>query len=375
MNSLARLHELATKSQRQVEEVKRRTAQAGGAAMVGAGGVAAYRALNPSVGITYGKTNAYRGHLSHAENVKKILDSAGVKSSMHNSDVRGWLGSQRHSAMVNTGFGPNIAGAEKIGFKADYSSAKDSVLPVMPEKQTKPLKTGKRTMGVYGGGGGVDISTKIPHLAKVHGDFDAIHLYAGPKAKDVKPGYAGGGYDEAMAAVEKLRAKDPAAASKFRVHGPMKQKAILNATRAHSINVGNAGASTMHEIIASQKPGMIWQAGKYPSKHYRVNEDLAHSRGARVARGADDLARNEDALHHIRHIMRDKAHAEGRQREVAETMMKEGAESRAKFVNSVKGALKRSRVRNAVAAAGLGLGGGGLIAAASMRDSKKKKKS
>ena len=374
MNHFKRLYELASLSQRQVDRRDMLSDASGvaGAGMVGAGGVAAYRAINPSVGITYGKTNAYRGHLSHAEDVKKILDTAGIKSSMHNADARGFYGSQKHSVMINTGFGPTIIGANKVKFKPDYTSATDSVLPVMPASMGKPIKAGKRTVGVYGGGGGVDVGPKVPHLAKVHGDFDAIHLYAGPKSKDVKPGYAGGGFEEAEAAVAKLAKTDPVAASKFKVHGVMNRKAIKNAIRAHSVNVGNAGAGTMHEIASSPKPGILWQSGAYASNHFKDNEALAHRYGARVARGANDIARNDDAVAHLKHIIRDKQHAVNRQKDVAHGMMRDGAKSRSEFVDTVKGALKKGRNRNIAAAAVLG-GGGLLLGANAIRNRNQRK--
>jgi hypothetical protein len=375
MNYLMRLHELASRSQRQVDrqEVLSNASGVAGAGLVGAGGVAAYRAINPTVGITYGKTNAYRGHLSHAEDVKKILDGAGVKSSMHNANTRGFFGSQRHAVMVNTGFGPNVVGASRVKFKPDYTAVTDSVLPVMPDAMSKPIKSRKRTAGVYGGGGGVDVGAKVPHLAKAHEDFDAIHLYAGPKSKNIKPGYAGGGYEEAQAAVAELAKTNPAAAAKFKVHSSMSRKAIKNAVRAHSVNIGNAGAGTMHEVAASPKPGVIWQASPYASNHFKVNEALAHRYGMRVARGANDIARNEDAVAHLRHIARDSTRAVERQKESAEQMIRDGAKSRSAFVDDVKSALNKSRRRNVMAAAGLG-GVGLLLGANAIRSRNSKTK-
>jgi len=374
MNFLLRLHELASRSQRQVERRDALNTASGvaGAGLVGAGGVAAYRAINPSVAITYGKTNAYRGHLSHAEDVKKIFDGEGIKSTVRNGDARGFWGSQKHAVMVNTGFGPHVIGAPSVKFKPDYTAVTDSVLPVMPNAMSKPIKARKKTVGVYGGGGGVDVGNKVPHLAKLHEDFDAIHLYAGPKG--VKPGYAGGGFEEARAAVDELAKTNPSAAAKFKIHGAMSRKAIKNAVRAHAVNIGNSGAGTMHEVAASSRPGVIWQSGDHPSNHFKVNEGMAHRQGMRVARGGTQQARNEDAVAHLRHILRDPSHAVERQKEVAEGMIREGAKARSAFVDEVKSALKKSRGRNAIAAAGLG--GVGLLLGANAirsRNSKEKK--
>jgi hypothetical protein len=367
MNLLLRLHELAARSQREVDRRDALNTASGvaGAGLVGAGGVAAYRAINPSVAITYGNTNAYRGHLSHAEDVKKILDGEGIKSTMRNADARGFWGAQKGAVEVNTGYGPNVIGGGRVKFKQDYTAVTDSVLPVMATAMSKPIKARKKTVGVYGGGGGVDVGNKVPHLAKVHEDFDAIHLYAGPK-DGKKIGYAGGGFEEARAAVAELAKTNPGAAAKFKIHGAMSRKAIKNAVRSHAVNVGNSGAGTLHEVAASPRPSVIWQSGAHPSPHFGINEGMVHRRGMRVARGASSIERNEDAVAHLRHILRDPAHAVERQKEVAEGMIRDGAKSRSGFVDEVKSALKRSRGRNTIAAAGLG-GVGLLLGANALR--------
>lgn len=374
MNFLLRLHELAARSQRQVEQRDALNTASGvaGAGLVGAGGVAAYRAINPSVAITYGNTNAYRGHLSHAEDVKKIFDGEGIKSTMRNADARGFWGAQKGAVEVNTGYGPNVIGAPSVKFKHDYTAVTDSVLPVMPNTMSNPIKARKKTVGVYGGGGGVDVGNKVPHLAKLHEDFDAIHLYAGPKSAE-KIGYAGGGFEEARAAVAELAKTNPSAAAKFKIHGAMSRRAIKNAVRAHSVNVGNSGAGTLHEVAASSRPSVIWQSGAHPSPHFKINEEMVHRRGMRVARGATPQARNDDAVAHLRHILRDSEHAVGRQKEVAEGMIRDGAKSRSAFVDEVKSALKKSRGRNVMAAAGLG-GVGLLLGANAIRSNNSKKK-
>lgn len=347
------------KGGRIIQDVAGAGVLAGGLAV---GGTAAHRAIDPTVGIVYGKNNAYRGHLSHAEGVQKLLKGAGIKSEMHNSDGAGFLNQQKHSVEVNTGFGSPVIGSERVKFRADYGGAKDKALPVVPSEVGPATTAGKRTIGVYGGGGGVNIAAKIPHLAQVHHGYHAIHLYAGPKGE--KPGYAGGGYEEAQAAVDELRKTNPEAAAKFKVHGSMPRTAIANAISSHSVNIGNAGASTMHEIATSKNPSLIWQSGVYPGAgHFQNNEAWAAKQGTRVAGGVAEL-RDEDALKHLREIEADHAKATARQTTVAERIVKSGEAERGAFVTQTKDAIRRSVKSNkkiAAIGAGAAVIGSGLL--------------
>jgi hypothetical protein len=341
------------------------TLKGAGVALVAVTALPIYRAANPTVGITYGKTNAYRGHMSHAEDVQKILSDHGIKSSQHNNagNIASAISQQRHSVEVNTGYGLPVAGAVKVKYRPDYLTIEDKALPVVPAEMAAARPTGRRTIGVYGGGGGVNIAEKLPHLAGVAKDVDAIHIYAGPSQKVSGPGYAGGGHEEASKAVETLRKTHPEVASKIRVHGLMNRKAIKNAVRSHTVNVGNSGANTMHEIATAGRPGVIWQAGEYPnSPHFKVNEDWARRRGVNVATGKTAAERSDSAIRQIRDILGNERQAIAAHQKAATALIEEGKVSRAAFVSEVKDALRKSRKRNIIAAAGLGLAGTGLIA-------------
>ena len=370
--SKVRLRELARRGERDIGgDVARGAGTLGGVGLLGAGGVAAARAINPYVAMTHGyKKNEYSGHLSASRKAKDVLEKGGVKVKMAGSEdgfmggVRGVFG----SVEGRSGYGMQVPFAKHINSHPDVFDKSHDIPVGMPSKVTSAIgRNTKKTIGVYGGSVGVDVADKIPGLAKMAKDVDAIHLYAG--APQPKAAYIPGGLDRTTAALEKLRETDPEAAKKFKIHSTMNPKAYKNAMRAHTINISNTSGNTLQEIATTDRPFVVWNQhadhGKIP--HFKGNREWYESRGANVVQGDDELARSNDAAARLKEIISKRG-----KNETAGKLAEESAKRQAAFVGEAKSFLKKSRIRNSIAAAGLGLGGAGLIAATHWRNRKKK---
>ena len=368
--SKVRLRELARRSEDNVSgDIARAAGTLGGSALIGVGGVAAARAINPYVAMTHGyKKNEYAGHLSASRKAKDILEKNGVKVKMAGSE-EGFMGGVRGvfgSVEGRSGYGMQVPFAKHINSHPDVFDKTQDIPVGMPSKVTPAVgRNTKKTIGVYGGAVGVDVADKIPGLAKVAKDVDAIHLYAG--SPQPKVAYIPGGLDRTTAALEKLRQTDPEAAKKFKIHSTMNPKAYKNAMRAHTINISNTSGNTLQEIATTDRPFVVWNQhpdhGKIP--HFKGNREWYESRGANVVQGEDELARSNDAAARLKEIIAKKSN-----NETAGRLAKESAKRQAAFVGEAKSLLKKSRIKNSIAAAGLGLAGAGLIAATHRRKEK-----
>jgi hypothetical protein len=349
----------------QKKDSKINNVAAGGAVLGGAAYAASARGPI-KVGISYNYDGNTRGHLSQAEDLERIIRRADPKIDVkkyqalapsydfdrkkiaygfgNRDNIRSPFG---RDVMINAGF-VNVKTPlkPKVRWTPDYlSPGTDKAKPVMPTKVAsvgrKPRKT---TIGIYGGGSGLDIKEKIQALVKnpsVLSNVDSIHAYGGSRKADI----------DAV-----LKAVSPELRAKFRVHGGMSRKAIQNATKVHAVNIGNPGLSTMHEIGVSDRPGMIWQAGPrqnygVPAPHFAKNEQWISSRGVQTAATADE------GVAKLKAILSDMPKAEAEQLKAAKRLVREGAESRNDLMKSIyrKAELgKRIKVVAGVGAMGAG---------------------
>ena len=358
----------------------RKIAIGGGAAAIGVGSIAAARAANPYVGLTHGYVpGEYRGHIAASEKAQKLLNAHGVKTKMIGSSdgVAGGLRGVLASVESRSGYGMAVPFSKSINSHPDVFSKSEPVPVGMPSKiRPSAGRNTKRTIGVYGGAVGVDVGDKIEHLAKVADRVDRIHLYGGANNPPGGRSYIPGGHDRVKAKLEELRATNPKAAEKFRLHGPMKPKAFARAMQSHTINVSNNSGNTMQEISTTNRPFVVWNQhdAHYTTPHFVGNQEWYKSRGSKVAEGATGAARGESALAHLNKILDSHTNAAPATNEVAATLTAESAKRQAEFVKEAKSALKRSRVANTLTAGALGIAGAGAIAAGIHRSEKREKR-
>ncbi len=347
----------------------------GGGSLAAAHSAVRLRGLkDPKVGLTYGaEFNGPQGHQAQARSISSLLGKHGIKTEFYNSSEPGGLlkaigSSGKHPVSVNTGYGFPLPGSSQVPWKTDYENKHSAPLPVVPEKTIPSSSSAHRTtIGVFGGGSGYDVEAKIPHLIeatkskKVH----SVHLYAGGNVSPVSR------------AVSEAEKNHPETKGKFVIHGLRTPEQIKAALGQHSINVGNAGLSTMHEIGTSENPGVLWHAGGpdwkrssdwspmtpvakgSPMKHVVANQEWARDRGFFVPKD------NEEAATHLKRMVEDSeyyGHHKSIHASAAARLVESGEGARRAFVSDVKTRMKKGIRNRKIAAATLIPGG--IVAAA-----------
>jgi hypothetical protein len=352
----------------------------GAAELAGGTGLAAsallYKGLkNPGVNISYGATpGKHMGHYVLAQKLQELLTKNNIESQLFGSMDRTptWIDRLRNDVHVDTGWGSGSTplANTNVPFQADYIQPSQAPLPTMPStiigKETRLATTKLPTIGVYGGGAGQDIAPKIEHLARIADRVRAIHLYAGPKTPDMRPldTAGGGGYYEALEALEKLKQTNPEAAAKFKIHGRMNPRAVRKALEAHSINVANTGINTLHELALNNNPGLIWNAREHDMTmlpNFKHNEDWAAAKHVRTATGNTSAERSSQAIQHLEEILKNPEKAREQQAAVAKRLVHEGEASKTEYIQKIRAALARQKSKNRLLAlGGVGLGALGI---------------